>query len=56
MIIQMEVIDIIIWEGIWGMLITAVCLIMTSYYKGISFIPKDDVVFATYQVIHSKEI
>jgi hypothetical protein len=53
---QMEVMDIIIWEGIWGMLITSVCLILTSYFKGISFLPKDDLIFATYQVINSWEI
>jgi hypothetical protein len=52
----MEVIDIIIWEGVWGMALTSIFLGISAYFKGTSNIFKEDIIFASYQVINSREI
>lgn len=44
---KVDVTDMIGWEGLWGMLVSFVVLLITTFCTDQSFLPKDDIVFAT---------
>lgn len=50
---KIEVIDMIIWEGIWGMLFSAILLGFTTFFNNQPFLPHDNFILATEMVMNN---